>query len=175
MGWFDDVTSFIGKNKDWLKPVVQTGLGALKQSNTDKTQQAYLDYLKQAENQNYQDTLNQINYYNASGQADAQAAAAAAASRAAAARVTEAARQAAAKKANKTTQNTYKQLLALYAPYRQTADALLPQMTNTYQNSLGLQNALANFVNTPAQTAKLNASVPSWQVNVPLPDSVRIK
>lgn len=178
---YDGAKGFYNDYKDVIKPVVGAGLGALNQSNADNTQSQYLAYLKQKELENYQNSVNQITAYNSqlgasgggggrrSGGGGGNGAAVAAAN------ATEKNRQAALKKANKLTQNTYKELLKMYAPYRQTADQLLPQMTQTYENSLGLQNSLASFVSSPAQVAKLNAAGPAWNVNVPLPDSVRLK
>lgn len=177
MSWISDIvepiSGFIDKNSSWLKPVVTAGVSVLKQSQADDTQSQYLDYLRQREQANYESYINNANAYNSqlgrSGGGGNNGAAAAAA------RANEAARQAAAKKANRKTQKTYKQILAMYEPYRKTADQLLPQMTQTYQNSLGLQNALAQYVSSPDQTAKLNGSIPAYNVNVPLPDSVRLK
>lgn len=170
-GLLDSITGFIGKNSNWLAPVVATGLGAFKQNSADTAANDYLSYLHQQEDQNYQNSVNNINQYN--DQLSANNAAAGA--RAAAARQNQANAMRAAKKGNKVSQQTYKQVLAMYAPYKAVADQLLPQMTQTYQNSLGLQNALGQFVNSPAQVAKLNGSIPSYQVNVPLPDSIKIK
>lgn len=178
MGWEDTIgaiTGFIDRNKSWLEPVAKIGIGALNQNNTDNAQSQYLQYLRDREAKNYQDQVAAINAYNEQGAAAAGARSAAAASRTAAARATEANRQAAAKKANKESQKMYKKLLEMYKPYKDTADRLLPQMTQTYENSLGMQNAMAQFLNRPEQTAKLNASVPSWMVNVPLPDEVKLK
>lgn len=172
MGWFDTVTGWIGDNKDWLKPVASIGTGILKQVNTNNTQDQYLDYLKQREDKNYQDSLAAINAYNtqlaASGNRGDGG-------RAAAARQNQASQMKAEKKGNKVSQDTYKKILEMYAPYKQTADTLLPQMTKTYQDSLGLQNSMLGFVKDPMQQAKLNGSIPAYNVNVPLPDSVRIK
>jgi len=185
MDWFDSVTEGIGSLWDtgralitddkgdlssWVKPVVNAGIGALNQSNADTTRSQYLEYLRQKEQQNFASSTDAINAYNAQlmaggGGGGGNSGAAA----------TEANRQKAAKKANKVTQKNYKELLKMYAPYRQTADKLLPEMTQTYQNSLGLQQALGNFVNAPEQMAKLNGSIPAYNVNIPLPDSVRIK
>ena len=175
MGWFDGVTGFLEKNADWLKPVVGLGLGALKQGNVDNTQKEYINYLKQREDANYQNSINDINAYNAQMQANFAASSANRRAAAGAAAANEAARQGAAKKANKVQQKMYKNLLAMYAPYRQTADQLLPQMTKTYEGSLGLQNSLASLLATPTEKAKFTASVPAWQVNVPLPESVKGK
>jgi len=169
---YDGAKGFYNEYKDVIKPIVGAGLGALNQSNADNTQSQYLAYLKQKELENYQNSLASINAYNSqlsSGGGRGNGAAIAAAN------ATERNRQAALKKANKVTQNTYKEVLKMYAPYRQTADALLPQMTKTYEDSLGLQKSLLNFVNSPDQIAKLTASGPAWNVNVPLPDTVRIK
>ena len=169
---WDGAKTFYTDNKDVIKPIVGAGLGALNQSNADNTQSQYLQYLKQKELENYQNSVAGITAYNSQlggGSGGGNGAGAAAAS------ATERNRQAALKKANKKQQSMYKEILKMYAPYRQTADTLLPQMSQTYQNSLGLQNSLLSFVNSPAQVAKLNAAGPAWNVNVPLPDEVRLK
>jgi len=164
-GWFT-------RNADWLKPVVGAGLNAWKQSQADDAQGQYLDYLRQREQANYDAYMQQANAYNAQlGQGGGGNNGAAAA----AARATEANRMAASKKANRVSRKTYKKLLAMYAPYKQTADQLLPQMQQTYENSLGMQNSMLKYLNSPEQVAKLDAAGPAWNVNVPLPDSVRIK
>lgn len=172
-GWFSDIAdtvgSFVGDNSSWLKPVVSIGMGALQQNQRDNTQQQYLDYLRQQEDQNYQDSVTGINAYNE----QLAATQAAAASRAAAARQTEANRMKASKKANKVSQQTYKDILAMYKPYKDVADRLLPQKTQAYENSLGLQNSLLNYIQQPNQKAKLDAAGPAWSVNVPLPDYMR--
>ncbi|MBL0320548.1 MAG: hypothetical protein IPP74_14830 [Alphaproteobacteria bacterium] len=165
MSWISDVGGWIGNNSDWIKPIVGAGLGAYKQSQTDNAQSQYLDYLRQREQQNYDNSVAQINAYNTQG---AQAGSGGGGGN-------DAARMAAAAKGQHAMDKTYKQLLAMYAPYRQTADRLLPQMTQTYENSLGLQNGLMQFLNSPSQVAKLNGSIPAYNVNVPLPDSVRMK
>jgi hypothetical protein len=163
--------------KENAKPIASVGVGLLGQLNANNSQSQYLDYLKEKEQQNYNDSLAAINAYNAQlGQAGGHGPSAGnQAAEVAAMRQNEANRLKAAKRANKYSKNMYKNLLKMYEPYRQTADMLLPQMTQTYQNSLGLQNAMNAYVNSPAQVAKLDAPVPAYQVNVPLPDSVRLK
>jgi hypothetical protein len=173
LGLFDSIGSFVSNNSSWLNPLANIGIGAIKQHNADNAQGAYLDYLRSREQQNYQDSVDQINAYNAA-HAGGRPGSSNAAS-VGAARATEANRQHAAKKALNQTTKTYKDLLAMYAPYKQTADQLLPQMQHAYESSLGLQHSLADFVNRPDQQAKLNGSIPAYAVNVPLPDSVRIK
>lgn len=176
---WDGAKGFYNDYKDVIKPVVGAGLGALNQSNSDNTQSQYLAYLKQKEQENYNNSVNQINAYNAqlgaSGGGGGRSGGGGNGAQVAAANATEKNRQAALKKANKLTQQTYKELLKMYQPYRETADKLLPQMTQTYENSLGLQAALGGFVSRPDQVAKLTAAGPAWNVNVPLPDSVRLK
>jgi hypothetical protein len=169
------IGDWIGNNKDWLAPVIKTGLGYLGQRNNNNTQSQYLDYLREREMANYQNSVDEINYYNAQGAANAGAYNSAASAAAAAQAATEANRIAASGAANSALQKNYKQILKMYAPYKKVADTLLPQMSQTYQNSLGLQNALSSYVNSPAQVAKLDASGPAWNVNVPLPDSVRLR
>lgn len=175
MGFFDGISDFLGDNAGWLKPLVGTGLGALKQSNVDNTQKEYMDYLRQREDSNYANSVNDINAYNAQMAANYGASSANRRAAAAAASANEANRQAAAGKANKVQQKMYKNLLAMYAPYRQTADQLLPQMTQTYEKSLGLQNSLAGLLGTPGEQAKFTGSIPAWQVKVPLPESIKGK
>lgn len=185
MSWISDAIEGVssifhddnGALSSWVKPAVTIGLGALGQANTDSAQSQYVNYLKSREQSNYQNYVDQVNAYNASlaaagsggGGGGGNGAAAAAA------RATEANRQAAAKKANRYMQKTYKDLLRMYKPYRDTADVLLPQMSQTYQNSLAMQNQLANYVNSPQQVAKLDAAVPAWQIQVPLPASIKGK
>lgn len=175
MSWLSDAwdagKTFIGDNKDWLKPVAAFGVDALKQTQSDDLNSQYIDYLRNRENQNYENAKAQADAYNQ----QLAASGAASSARAAAARQNESNRLAAAKKANKVTQDTYKKILAMYAPYKQTADALLPQMTKTYQDSLALQGDMLGFVQSPEQQAKLNAAGPAWNVNVPLPDYVKMK
>lgn len=170
---WDTGKTFVKDNSDWLKPVVSTVTGALKQNQIDNTQSQYMDYLRQREQQNYQDSVAAINAYNAQlGQGNGNRGDGGAA---AAARANQAAQMKAAKKANKVSQKTYKEILKIYEPYRQTADRLLPQMTQTYEGSLGLQNAMAQYIQRPEQVAKLDAAGPAWMINVPLPDAVRLK
>lgn len=169
MSIFSDIGDWIGDNKDWLKPVASLVTGGLNQSNKDNGQSQYLEYLKQKELQNYYNSVDAINAYNT------QLAAAGGGGGGGGGGSNDAARMAAAKKANKVTQRTYKKLLGMYEPFKETTNRLLPQMTGAYENSLNLQKSLLDYVNQPQQMAKLDAPVPAWKINVPVPDSVRIK
>lgn len=174
MSWISDIGDWIGDNKSWLKPVAELGSGLFKQTQQNDQQSQYLDYLRQKEQQNYNDSVNAINAYNAqmaaaSGYGGDNSAAIAAANQ------TDANQMRAARKANKVSQKAYKDILAMYAPYKATADRLLPQMTQTYENSLGLQNAMGKYIASPEQVAKLDAAGPAWNMNVPLPESLRYR
>jgi hypothetical protein len=173
MEWLADVGSWITKNKDWLKPVAEVGFNAIGQSRNDSQNNAYLDYLRQQEDKNYQSSVDAINAYNAQGAAAAGARSRAAAANAAASRANQAAQQKAAKKAMKYEKNMYKKILEMYKPFADTATALLPEKTKTYRDSLGLQNQMLQFVNRPDQQALLTGSVPAWQTNIPLPDHLK--
>lgn len=173
MSWFDSIGTFITDNKSWLEPVAKVGFNAIGQSQNDSQNNAYLNYLRQQEDRNYQSSVDAINQYNAQGAAAAGARSRAAASSAAAARANQAAQQKAAKKAMKYEKNMYKKILEMYKPFADTATALLPEKTKTYRDSLGLQNQMLQFVNRPDQQALLTGSVPAWQTNIPLPDHLK--
>lgn len=177
--WWDTAYDWLGNN--W-QGVASAGLGAYNVYNKTKAENAYNDYLKQAEQVNADQTNAYNNWQAQQGQAEygtqsANAAMMAAnqAAQVAAMQQNEANRLKASKRANKYSKTLYKKLLKMYEPYKKTADMLLPQMTQTYQNSLGLQNAMGQYVQSPQQLAKLDASVPAYNINIPLPDSVRIK
>lgn len=187
MGWFDSfdgfvdkATSFVDKNKNWLEPVVNLGTSLFNQSSENSATSQYLDYLRQKEQQNYNDSVAtynaQMDYQKqlaAAHGANSAAARAASAARANAARQTEANRQRAAKKANKFEQNMYKELLGYYQPFKDTAIDLLPRMQATYIDALNSMGNLNKFVSSPNQVAKLNSSIPAYAVDIPLPEELR--
>ncbi len=173
MEWLTDIGDWIGDNKSWLKPVLSVGSSLVQQGQNDRQANAYLDYLKQQEDRNYQDSVSAINAYNQQMQAAAGTRSRAAAASAAARRTNDANQAKANKKAVKHMQNTYKKVLQMYKPFADTATALLPEKTKTYRDSLALQNSMLNFVNRPDQQAALTNVVPSWQTNVPLPDHLK--
>lgn len=170
--WWDSGIDWLGDN--WQE-VAGAAAGAYGIYNKTKAQNAYNDYLKQAE----QDKADQTNAFNdwqyANAQNEHAASAGNSAAQMAAMQQNEANRLKAALRASKYSKTMYKKLLKMYEPYRKTAAMLLPQMTQTYQNSLGLQNAMGQYVQSPQQMAKLDAPVAAYNVNIPLPDSVRLK
>lgn len=162
--WWSGVTDWLGNHAG---DILDTGIAIYGQSQKDKSQDQYLDYLRERENQNYQDSVNAINAYNAQLGGGGGGAGAF--------NATEANRLAALSAANAASQASYKKILQMYKPLRKTVKRLLPQMTKTYENSLGLQGKLSDFIQSPEQMALLNQSGPAWNVNVPLPDYVKIK
>ena len=164
MSWWDPITSFIGENKGWLEPVVSTGVELAKYGNNQSSRSQYLDYLRKKEQENYARAL--ADTQNLNSQAEGSRAAAMA---------TESNRVAAAAKANEFLQNSYKDLLKMYGPSIKTANNLMPKMSQAYQQGLGLQRALASYVSSPEQMAKLSGSVPAYAISIPLPDSVRLR
>lgn len=170
-GMFGGLGDFFSKNSGWLEPIANLGTGILGQVQKDNSQQQYLDYLKGQEDQNYQNSVNDINAYNAQLEANNASSAA----RASAARATEQNRMKASKKANKVSQQSYKDILAMYKPFADAATTLLPQKMATYGDSLGLQKSLLNYIQQPNQIAKLDAAGPAWNINVPLPENIRLK
>ena len=180
MSWISDIGGWLSDNKGVIGSVVGTGLNAINQYNKDESQSQYLEYLRQREDKNYQDQVAQINAYNAQLAAAGSGGGGGGGSRgngaaAAAARKTEANRMKASKKANKISQESFKKIIDMYAPLAGTVNELLPLKTDTYKKSLGMQNAMSQYLAQPGQMAKLDAAGPAWNVNIPLPDLVRIK
>lgn len=175
MGWgvLGDLGSWLSTNKDWLKPVVSTGLGAYQAANENGTRSDYADMLRAAEQRNYDDSKDAYDSYNSWAQQNAAASAGAANARAAAARATEAARQGALKKAMKTEKKYYDTAQGYLAPWRESAARLLPQAEATYSGSLSGMNNLMQMLQSPEAMAKMNASVPAYSVNLGLPDYLR--
>lgn len=177
MSWWDDVTGFVSNNKDILSTVAATGLSAAKNSSQDKAAKDYQAYLQQQEQANYNNYLSQVDAYNTQG-ANAAAASAANSARAAAnsrassaaAAATERNARKAAGKASKASQKGYKEALAMLAPYVQAGEKILPAKQATYLEALNRMGAMGNYLNSPDQMAKANASIPAFAVNIPLPE-----
>lgn len=161
-----------GDLSSWVKPAVGAGIGLFNQSSQDNARNQYLDFLKRKELENWQAGKSayeaQLAAAGMSGGGGSSRGGSGAS--AAAARQTEANRQAAAKKAAKQEQKTYAEALKLYAPFVETTQTLLPQMSKTYQDSLALQGLMNRYVQSPAQQAKLDASIPAYNVMVPIKD-----
>lgn len=171
MGLFDDIGGFI-KDNPLIKPLVNLGSNIFGASQNSRNQDAYLDSLRQAEQQNY-DQAKATNeaYMNWLGESQAASNASRAAS-AAAARQNEANRVRAAKKGMKKEQKAFNEIKGLFKPYADTGAELLPIMSNTYKQGANNLSMLNAFMTDPS---KMNQSVPAWQTGVPLPDWMKKK
>lgn len=167
MSIFGDIGDFIGDN---IKPItgLVTGLGGAYMNN--RNQDAYLDSLRNAEQRNYDESKAYYDAYtNYLGQKNA-AGAASRASSASAARANQAAGMAAGKKALKQEKKGFKQLKDIWSPYMETGKQILPMMANNYGMGSGnLSRMNEVFKGTDFQN-KLKQSIPSYQVDVPIPD-----
>lgn len=168
-GILDSIGGFIDGNKSWLKPVLSLGSNLYKKNQSSNNMSDYIQLMKQQEDQNFANDQ----AYNSAAQAyNAQVAGASNANRAAAASAA-AANQAnalaASNKANKQMNKVYDKNKKIYEPYKDTAAALLPQMTKAYTDSLSGYNMLNAYLNTPEQLAKLNSSKPQWATGAPTP------
>lgn len=177
MSWYDEVAGFVTKNKDILKPLATAGVSAYKNVSQDNATKDYQNYLAGQEKNNYQNYLNEVDNYNAQGAAAAAnaganraAAAANANARAGAAAATDKARRKAAGKANVQSQKGYAEALAMLAPYLQAGKEILPAKSATYLDALKRMGQLGDYLDSPEQKANANASIPSYEVPVQLPD-----
>lgn len=170
MGWWDDVTGFLSNNKGIINSVATLGSGFYNNTQKDNSRQDYINYLKQQEQANYDNFVANANAANANSAANARASAANANARNAAAAATEKNAQAAAAKANKASQKGYAAALGLFAPYIEAGKKIVPAKTETYLDSLKRMSMLGQYLDSPEQKANANASIPSWEVPVQLPD-----
>jgi len=173
--WWDTGINWVSDNWDTIAKGVGVASGAYGIYNETKARNAHNEYLREVERARAEQINAENDYLTKVAEADRLAQVNNSAAQTGAMHMNEANRLKAALRASKYSKNTYRKILKMYEPYRKTAEMLLPQMTQTYQNSLGLQNAMGAYVQNPTQMAKLNAETPAYQVNIPLPDSVRIK
>lgn len=167
---FDKVGDFLGKNKSWLKPVTRLGSNLLGANQESGNQQNYLDSLRAAEQRNYDEAKAQYDYNNEIGMANAASRNAASASSAAASRATEANRMGAAKKSFKAEKKGLQEIKDLYKPFSDTDARILPGMEAAYNQGLGNLSGASKFFSSPEQFAKINGSMPAYNIKIPLPD-----
>ena len=161
-----DALGWVGKNKDWLRPVAQAGIGLFNQDQKSDTESKYLDYLRQKEQENHQNALNSYNQQLLASQSRGGGGGG---DGGAGAKATEKNRQIALKKASEQEQRNYKELIKMYQPFANTARELLPVKSQAYQGGVNQMNMLQAYLNSPQELQKMNAAVPSYQVPVPLP------
>ncbi len=172
MGLFSGVGDWFSSNADWLKPVTSLVSGVGTAYNESKNQQDYLNLLRQQEQQNYDTSKANYDSYAAwaatqgGGGGDGGAGAAAAAAN-------DKNKQKAAKKANKVQQKGFGKIQELWDPYVATGKELLPIMSNAYKGGAGNLETMNAKFKTPEFQASTNQSIPSWMVDVPLPDHMK--
>lgn len=165
MGLFDGIGSFITKNPI-IEPLVNLGTNIYGASQNSSNQQNYLDSLKTAEQNNY-DQAKATNDAYMQWLGESQAAGnASRAANAGAAAANEKNRVAAAKKGMKTQTKAFDEIKGIYKPYVDTAAAILPEMSGAYKQGVDNLSMLNAFMTDPK---KLDQSVPAWQTGVPLP------
>lgn len=155
--------------------------GLVSHNNQSSTGDAITDIIRQREIDKY----NQTKAYNDAAQKynteiyGPYAAASAAASRrnasarAAAAAQTEANRQKALKKAQHFLQGKYKETMAMYEPFKQSATDLLPQMQQSYTSGMNLSNSLMGLLQQPENMAMLKQTPTASMLGPKLPDFLK--
>jgi hypothetical protein len=175
MSWFSDGLDFIGNQfssgsniGSSIGDFINNNQGLIKgarqaygmydaYNNRSDTRNQLLNYYQQMDeaNRQYYDQYNQWNMQNAASQS-------------AAARANEAARVAAAQRAMGMQKETLKQVEKDLAPYRKSAQKLLPAMTKDYQKFLK-STGLLNAYLTPAVMQNMQAGVrPAWSYETPV-------
>lgn len=173
MSIMDDI---FGSDSSW-PTLIKTGLdigGNLYDSyNKSSTSNDYINSLRASEDRQFADT----NAYNSAlaawQQQQAGAAASARAASAAAAGATDKNRQAAAKKAQAYLDKVYKRTMDMYAPFKDTATRLLPQMEKSYSTGIDTSNMLSAYLQNPQNMALLNGSTSAAASGPMLPDYLR--
>lgn len=154
--------------------LVDAGLGAYGAYNQGKTASSAADILKQHEQYKYDQAKQNYNAYNAylAQKQAAQAAGAGAAASAAAARYnaqqkTEKRRRKKFKQAKKEYKENFEQnVIPQLQPFVQTGHRLLPQVEQTYGDSLSGMNALGQFLQSPERMKLMQPSGPTTQQNI---------
>lgn len=161
---------------DTIKDILNVGGNLFNTYNDSSSNDAIANIIKQNEIQKYNDTKaynDAATAYNSQAMAMAGANSAArsraAAAAAAARRQNDINAQHAADRAQKFLNKKYKETMAMYAPFRQSATTLLPEMQGSFEGGLGLSNSLLSLLKQPDQMAKLNGSQPASMLGPKLP------
>jgi hypothetical protein len=158
---------------DYIVPIL-SGIGSLWQAyNSNSGKSAGFDAMKANEDRRYADYLAERQYYDQYTMAQYEQEQAARAAGAAAAAKNAAAKSAAEKKAFGSYKKDNRKIQKLWEPYAQTGQRLLPQMEQTYGNSLNNMNLLSAYMSSPQYQQSMNQSVPAYETNIPLPDYLK--
>lgn len=165
---------------DDIVKTVGSGLGLLDTFNDRRTGSGISDILANKERAKYE----YDKQYNAAAEkynnqamqmaaANRAASQAAAGARRAAAQATEANRQKANKKATQYMDKKYKETMAMYAPFQQSALQLLPQMQKSFEGGMNLSNNLLGMLQQPENMQLLNGAKTMGQAGPKLPSFFR--
>lgn len=158
---------------DYIAPIL-SGLGGFYQASQQNAgSQGGFDQMKANEDRRYADYIAERKYYDQYVTAQYEQEQAAKAAGAAAASKNAAAKMAAQGNAFNAYTKDNKQIQNLWNPYAETGRRLLPQMEQTYGNSLQSMNLLNSYMNTPQYQQQTNQQTPAYEVNIPLPDYLK--
>lgn len=149
-------------------PFLAGGLGGYNLWEGRQARKKYGNSIKDKINYDFEQQKKQHDYDAQYNQQMAEWQFADAASRRAAAAATERNRQAAARKAQRIMDAAYGKSRDTFQPWVDTGNRLLPQVEQTYGNSLGSMNLLNAYLFQPQQIQKLDAVKPAYFNNIPL-------
>jgi hypothetical protein len=65
------------------------------------------------------------------------------------------------------------QAMKYLAPYRAASLRMLPIMEDAYKGGIDKVGMLSGYLTDPKMLASMNPQTPSWNINVPLPESMK--
>ena len=166
---FSGVGDFLSGNSSWLKPLAQVGMTAYNTHEKNQQAQGYINFLRDQENQNYQNYTNNRDAYLQWYQQNH----AGGGGRGRGGGSNNAAALAAQKKAMEREQQGFADARKTLQPWYDVGVRLLPNQAETYGNSLNALNMLYAYQTTPQMVSQMNQSRPAWQVDVPLPEHLK--
>jgi len=174
LGDLSGVGSFLTKNKDWIKPLVSTGLNLYANNQAGDSTNQYIGAIQKAQQDDYNNQKTNYDAYTqwlqtTTNANNANSAAKAKASNANASR-NERSRLAGVKSAQKILRQTYDKMSPYIDPYADMGLRVRPQIESTYTGALKALGDLTQQQTSPEAMKQWNQSVPSWQTNAPLPD-----
>lgn len=137
--WWSDVGGWYKDNKDWINPVIQAGFSLYGAGQKQNNQSAFVDYLKAKEKENYENTLRQQQYQLAL----------------AAARGGGGGGGGGSGGGGGISPAQLRQMQALYKPFADSAQVMLPQMQTQYLAGLEALGKMQSLYGTPQMTAQV--------------------
>jgi hypothetical protein len=170
------VGDFLGRNREWIRPVVGTTFDLYSSSRQGRQANNYADMVRREEQRAYDDYLRNYGAYtDYLGQVrNAQAANLAARNNAAAAN--ERARLQGVKESKKIWNDRLGQAEDALSPYMQMGLDVMPAVKETYLGGLKNLGTLSNHLFNPQTfNASVAQSTPAFNVNLPVPDYMRMR